>query len=66
MKKKKLQLSKLNFDKAVIAVLNQQAQDAIVGGAATMTTRCQTEPQTCQTIHYTERLCVFCASPTEP
>ncbi|RAJ08763.1 hypothetical protein LX64_01417 [Chitinophaga skermanii] len=61
MKKKKIQLSKLNFDKNTVAVLSTQQSGNVVGGAATNGTGCATEPITCVTIPYTKRQCAFCA-----
>ncbi|RAJ08764.1 natural product precursor [Chitinophaga skermanii] len=60
MKKKKLQLAKLTFDKNVVAVLNEQEMTALLGGAATNNTLCATQPVTCQTIPYTQMNCRKC------
>ncbi|RAJ08759.1 hypothetical protein LX64_01413 [Chitinophaga skermanii] len=61
MKKKKIQLSKLNFEKSVIAQLNPIQQSDLKGGAATVNSLCRTTYyQTCESYPFTEDFCVRC------
>ncbi|RAJ08762.1 hypothetical protein LX64_01416 [Chitinophaga skermanii] len=61
MKKKKVTLAKLNFDKSVVAVLNVTELQQVKGGIDTINgTRCATRVETCNTFPYTEEACVFC------
>ncbi|RAJ08757.1 hypothetical protein LX64_01411 [Chitinophaga skermanii] len=64
MKKKKLALRKLSFEKTVVADLNKSEQANVQGGIATFGTRCETYYETCQTIPYTQMHCVPCLAGT--
>ncbi|RAJ08761.1 hypothetical protein LX64_01415 [Chitinophaga skermanii] len=60
MKKKKLQLAKLNFEKATLAILNPSDQQQVKGGLDTINGRCYTRAASCETIPYTQMMCILC------
>ncbi|RAJ08758.1 hypothetical protein LX64_01412 [Chitinophaga skermanii] len=65
MKKKKLTLQKLSFEKSVVAQLSVTQQGNVKGGVDTIQSRCQTYYQTCESTPYTEKdYCVRCNTNT--
>ncbi|RAJ08772.1 hypothetical protein LX64_01426 [Chitinophaga skermanii] len=63
MKKRKLTLAKLSFEKSVVAVLNKAQQSELHGGTSgdTHGSVCITYYQTCESVPYTQFKCFKCA-----
>ncbi|RAJ08760.1 hypothetical protein LX64_01414 [Chitinophaga skermanii] len=63
MKKRKLQLSKLSFEKTVVALLSTQDQAKLQGGTLVTITDCHTWMQSCETVPVTDMYCKICLDP---